>query len=54
MIFTGGLLLYNLSIYLIHTPFKEWHIALLYILVIPNSTMIVLMLKYDNKKGEKQ
>jgi uncharacterized membrane protein YhaH (DUF805 family) len=49
MVITGSILLFNLSKYMLDNPFREWHVVLLWPLIIPISTMAVLMMKYKNQ-----
>jgi len=49
IITAGSLLLLNLIKYLLDNDFREWHIMILWALIIPTSTMIVLLAKYNKK-----
>ena len=40
-----GVLMYKLTLYLIEKPFREWYTILLWIFVIPTSTVVVFILK---------
>ena len=43
------IIIYKLSDYLLNTPFKEWHVTILWTLISPITLIIIFMIK-DNKE----
>jgi len=50
LMFPVILIVYKLSIYLLETPFKEWHITILWVFITPVTLIIVFMIKDKEKE----